>query len=275
MRKADKEVLKARLEAMYREWAAFGPEDSGRKQEKLNDIFLAIYDLFPGHEDMINTLFMTDWANYDPALGTLYSFFKFRIDRRSKGAYQKERKREERLARDTSDGGDGQDTSILDSLPAGPGSDPEDLLRLDATACELIAAVLELPQRLQGRANNAARHNYFRMFFTDNIAAYLHDSPELEVIQRRERDLFAALKVEFLDHFMARHCRSVEAVHLSPLKPYGELVAGKDMKETRLPLPGDVYISYLDRIEHLRVGPSAVSQQKQFYLQFVESVLYK
>ena len=125
--------------------------------------------------------------------------------------------------------------------------------------------MLELPERLHGRANNPTRHNYFRMFFTNDIVTYLQSGPSVKEFQRRERDLFATMKLDFLDFFMREECRTVPAVSCCPLKLYGELVEGKAMEEAELPLHSDVYISYLDRVEHTKVGHSAVSQQRTAY----------
>lgn len=270
----DQTTLKATLEGTYQEWAALGPDDSGRKLTALGELFETVYELFPGHGDEINTIFMGEWKTFDPSKGSVYGFFASRIRLREKDGHRREQAHRRRTVEADADAGDGDaGRSLLDGLPAGPGSDPEAPIRLDAAACELIAAILELPQRLQGRAGNAARCNYFRMFFTDNIATYLHQSPEAEVFQRRERALFSALKLEFLDYFMAERCRSVEGLCRSALKPYGELVEGRELEETRLPLPGDVYTSYLERVEGTTVRASAVSQQKQFYLREVRKWL--
>lgn len=271
MGKVDKAALQAALEDRYREWAALGPEDSGRKLAALSQLFELVYALFPGHGDEINTIFIGEWNSFDPSKGSLYGFFASRIRLREKDTYRREQTLHQRAA-GALDTGE-EELNALDTLPAGPGSDPEDQLRLDAAACELIAAILDLPQRLQGRAANAVRCGYFRMFFTDNIATYLHQSPPPEVFRRRERDLFAALKIEFMDYFMAERCRSVEEVCACPLKLYGQLVEGRPMEETRLPLPGDVYISYLEREEGLKASSATVSQQRQAYLREVEKWL--
>lgn len=267
MRQADKENAKARLEALCTRWAALGPEDQGRKLDLENEIFMLVYDLFPGEEnaEAVSEVFIQNWKHFDPAKGSAYGFFAGRIRWRKNDRYEARRKDEENTVPDTVPAGGGEDISRTANLPAGPGSDPEELVKLDGALCELLSLILDLRTRLQGRANNPARRNYFRMFFTDNVAAGLHDAPAPDIFARRERDLFAALKLEFLDFFMAESCRTVSELCASPLKPYGALVEGRDMVETKLPLPGDVYVSYLDRVEHTKAGLSAVSQQRTAY----------
>lgn len=162
---------------------------------------------------------------------------------------------------------------VGDSIPSETDLEQELLFGMDAAVCTLISAMLELPRRLHGRANNPVRHNYFRMFFAETVVNCVQNASALEPFRRREGKLFQAMKVEFLDFFMAELCRGVDEIADSPLKPYGELVEGRGPEETKLPLPGDVYISYLGRREGVRVGPSAVSQQRTAYFQTIKGWL--
>lgn len=265
MRHEDKTAARAKLEQLCARWAALGPEDQGRKLDVENEIFLLVYQLFPGRESEIGTVFLKDWKHFDPAKGPAYGFFSARISLRQKDAYRDQKVYEDHTVADTAQPDDGRGESLLEGLPAGAGADPGERLDLDDTACEFLSVILDLRSHLQGRANNPTRHNYFRMFFTDSVAAGLHDGPPPPVFVKRERDLFTALKLEFLDFFMEENCRSVADICRSPLKPYGALVEGRSMEETKLPLPGDVYVSYLSRMENTRVNVSAVSQQRQIY----------
>lgn len=274
MKHTDRVGAKTKLEDLCAQWASLGPEDAAVKQNIQGEIFELVFDLFPGREDEITTVFLNDWIKYDPVKGPAYGFFSSRIGFKKKDTYRDEKIHRDRTVAGEVQTDDGEDANLLENLPAGPDANPEDALKLDATACELLTLMLELPQRLQGRANNPTRHKYFRMFFTDGIATYLHQTPSAEVFQKRQRDLFAAMKLDFLDFFMRESCRTIPAVCCCPLKPYGELVKGRDMAETRLPLPGDVYVSYLDRVEHTKAGPSAVSQQRTAYEAEVKKWLF-
>lgn len=264
MSKTDKEALMAKMERVFQEWAALNgaEENSAAALSKRNELFVLVYGLFPGREDEINTLFLTgEWQKCDPAKGSARGFFASRLRLREKDEYRREQLRSQRMVWDAPAEEDGP--GILDALPAGPGSAPEQRLRVDASVCEMISAMLELPRRLHGRANNDTRRNYFRMFFAETVVSCIHGADALESFRRRERDLFAAMKLEFLDFFMTEPCRRVDAIADSGLKPYGELVEGRGPEETKLPLPGDVYISYLGRVENTRVGPPVISEQRK------------
>lgn len=265
MKHEDKAAARAKLEQLCAQWAALGPEDQGRKLDMENEIFILAYELFPGRESEIGTVFLNDWKHFDAAKGSAYGFFSARISLRQKDAYRDQKAYEDHTVTDTVQMDGDQSESLLENLPAGPGAGPEERLDLDDTARELLSVILNLRGHLQGRANNPARHNYFRMFFTDSVASSLHDGTPPPVFIKRERDLFTALKLEFLDFFMRETCRSVADICRSPLKPYGALVEGRGMEETKLPLPGDVYVSYLSRVENTKVRAPAVSQQRQMY----------
>lgn len=269
MDKTDREAQKAELEQLCTQWAALGAEDEGRKLNLQGQIFELAFRLFPGKGEWITSLFLGEWKKFDPAKGSAYSFFAARVERRKKDADRKESSYYGHITADTIRKDDGGEESLLEKFPAKQSGDAEERMRIDADVCELISAMLELPQRLCGRANNPTRHNYFRMFFTETVAACLHGADVLKSFQKRERDTFAAMKLEFLDYFMVEQCRTAAEIAESPLKPYGELVEGREMKETALPLPNDVYVSYLDRMGNTKVGLSAISQQKKAYYQEV------
>lgn len=269
MGKTEKEAQKAELEQLCAEWAALGPEDGGRKLNLQGQIFELVFLLFPGREEWITSVFLSDWNRFDPAKGSAYGFFADRSKKRMIDAKRTDSEYSKHIISDTVQTDDGEEVSLLDKLPDEQGGDPGERMRMDAEVCALIAAMLELPQRLQGRANNLTRHNYFRMFYTDGVVTSLRNCPVREILRKRQRDMLAAMKLEFLDYFMAEQCRTVDRIADSPLKAYGELVEGREMEETDLPLPGDVYVSYLDRVEHTKVGLSAVSQQKRAYQQEV------
>lgn len=111
------------------------------------------------------------------------------------------------------------------------------------------------------------------MFFTDNVTTCLHQGEIPALFRKRERDLFQAMEVQFLDYFMAKRCRTAAAIQQCSLKLYGLLAQGKPMEETRLPLPNDVFTSYLEQTRKKKVGDSAVSRQKGAYLKFMKDSL--
>lgn len=274
MRKMDQAALKARLEALCGQWAALGQGEEGRRQALQGEIFELVFRLFPGRGDHIATVFLQDWRSFDPAKGSAYKFFANRIKNREKTTWDKQEKYQERTVGGAMETDDGESFDLVENIPARSDSGPEEQLQLDETACALLAAMLELPQRLHGQANNPVRRGYFRLFFTGGVADYLHSAPLAEGIEKRERDLFSAMKVEFLDYFMARRCRALWEICRSPLKPYGQVVEGGSMEEeTRLPLPNDVYCAYMDRVEGTPVGASAVANQRSAYKDFLRATL--
>ena len=268
MSRQDQPNMRETLETLCAQWAALGPEDTGKKLDVQSQIFEIVFDLFKGREDEIVTVFLNDWQKFDPARGSAYDFFSVRLRYQKLNAYRKQKTHQDRTVTKLIQLDSGEEEDPTDRLPAGWDSDPELLLMFDAAACELLIGILELPKRLQGQANNPTRHRYFRLFFTNNAVTCLHGFGVPESWLRRERDLFAAMQEEFLDFFLRERCRTIPDVCRSPLKLHGELVEGQRMEETELPLPGDVYASYLN------VGENTVSQQKKFYLQEVRNWLF-
>jgi len=281
------------VDRLGEELANCGPEDDGVRRRLVNDIFQLVYEAVykKDESDAIGTFFLKDWHKFDPTKGQrLSTFIKDRLAFRAKDNMHLDRgdryisenppetgKTKRRWRNSKADGRteDGEEKSLVDGLPGRPGGDPYGVVLLDLMACELLAAMLELSQRLEGRANNPVRRHYYRLFFTDNVVSILHSVETPEGYVRRERDLFRAMSETFRDYFMLRPCRSVEEIQHTGLKPYGLLVEGRPMdQEPKQPLPEDVYVTYLDRVEHYQANTSAVSQQFTKYKKFVHQVLY-
>ena len=68
---------------------------------------------------------------------------------------------------------------------------------------------------------------------------------EMEYLHKRQRDIFEAMCIPFLDFFMRDICRSLEEILASDLKLHGEMVEGRAMKRPEQPLPNDVYRQYM------------------------------
>lgn len=93
-------------------------------------------------------------------------------------------------------------------------------------AYECLSLMLDLPNKLQGKANNPEKINYYRMFFTDGVTDYVRSSGG-QVFFAHEADLFQAAKLPFLDFFLDRVCRTVPRLASSETRPYGQLVEGR------------------------------------------------
>lgn len=148
------------------------------------------------------------------------------------------------------------------------------LIDLDDIACKLVAAMLDLSNRLEGRKNNPIRRNYYRLFFTDSVTAGIDSDETATAFRNWERDLFQVMKTQFLDYFMVRECRTVDAIKNTRLKPYGQMVPGRSMDgEPKQPLPLDVYVAYLTKNEEYKANEQAVSMQRTDYYEFLRSCL--
>lgn len=188
-------------------------------------------------------------------------------------------KKEIRTAEDTSYmtlvTSDGEDGGTLSDMVADDRSGREATQRLnvDESLCELITLILLLPQRLSGQANNPVKIKYFRMFFTDSMVLSVH-TMEMEYLHKRQRDIFEAMCIPFLDFFMRDICRSLEEILASDLKLHGEMVEGRAMKRPEQPLPNDVYRQYMRVVEHIEIrSDGAISNQRASYYQFLKERL--
>ena len=231
-------------------------------------IFVLAYQLFPWQSDAMGLFFEKDWDKYDPGKGDLYGFMSFRLKMRMKDLGRQ----------DTSDVDSidapvgGEDGIPLENTVPGDADVDDSRLMIDERVLEMITLMLDLKDRLGGRAGNPTRINYFRLFFTDGVVDAIH-SQGAEAFARRERDLFRAIKVTFLNYFMRSPCGSVKNILNTGLKLYGQMVEGRPMELPEHPLPNDVYTTYLAQVEHYTVTEPAVSQQKTAYRAFMREQL--
>lgn len=230
-------------------------------------IFVLAYQLFPGQRDAMGLFFEKDWDRFDPGRGELYGFMSCRLKMRMID-----------LGRRDTCGGDsldapvgGEGAALGDTIPGDAGVD-DSALMIDERVLELMTLMLDLKDRLGGRAGNPVRINYFRLFFTDGVVDAIH-SQGTRAFARRERDLFRAVKVTFLNYIMGGPCGSVEDILAAGLKPYGQMVEGRPMEPPGQPLPNDVYTTYLARVEHYAATAPAVSRQRTAYRTFMRERL--
>ena len=234
----------------------------------------------------LNTLAASNELRYfDPARGSAFKFCMTRAVKRSEDARYKDegrnRYRDEngKLVRrpraDSLDrplNADGEEEYTLGDVLADE-SGAHDAVALTETedmALRYVELCVRFEELLEGRQRNPQRIGYFRLFFTDSSVTAIKRSLEQAVFRSREQELFRAMKLPFLDYFMSRTCRDVAAVCAAPLRLHGELVAGQSMEETKLPLPEDVYLSYLNKVERYPVkGVSAISNQRKEYEKFL------
>lgn len=275
-----------RLEAAVLQWQSSSqqhPADRIRLNTEITEIML---ELFPQPEalEALGVFWERDMGRYDPQKGNFRSFVTSRLKLRRQDMEYEDfgvhraaggesgQRRVRNLSLDTPLDEDGEGT--LADQQAAPNADAGQAeLEAEAAAQELIALILSLPERLHGQAKNPARINYYRMFFTDGTVAALHTVGGRPYVAH-ERDLFASMKLPFLDFFMDRTCRRVSDLIEADLKPYGQMVEGRPMESPDQPLPNDVYMEYLNVQEGMDVkSPSTITNQRVAYRAFLRENL--
>lgn len=286
-----------------REWFEVPTEgNEARKMALQNEVFGGLLPLLKEKElEAVGAFFERDWERFDPSKQEFQKYFYSRIELRSIDIYHENMDRApveviDDTARDVSEKKvkrkrirhdsmnrmvEGKDDSAIEY-----GEHFEDTqiqsamegLELDLKAYECMAMILNLPNLLNGRANNPERINYFRLFFTDGVSDYLR-AEGIRSFKCHERDLFQAMKETLLDFVFVDQCRTVEEIVDSAIKKYGELVEERPMEPVKQPLPNDVYTTYLYEVEAVKskdggkVGESTISNQKTSYRDFMKQGL--
>lgn len=287
------DAAKERLDRLGEAWCA--GRDRMTDEQKLSvqmAVFQAIDDVFAGtehYQNGIGEFFLRDWESFSAEKGALSAFVEQRLRFRAKEAYHRDREDHYITVRDASEEGprrkwvgaqslnqsmdpaDGDGGERLDLVAdASAEAELERAVQIDWDQLQLLSLILELPVRLKGRANNPQRLNYFRMFFTDDSVEIIHSQAQISAYVTHERDLFRAIHLGFLDHFMRRECRSVEEISNTARKLLGELIEGEAMVEAGYPLPNDVYLSFLRKDKSAAsASRSVVSEMRGFYRRFL------
>lgn len=150
----------------------------------------------------------------------------------------------------------------------------EELESKEEAECKVYERFLDMAQNIirfneiyTGKKKNPTREEYFRMFFTE-LVTFASKSDFLEVLKKRERDIWEALNILFLDYFMLEICRTFSEIQKSNLKPYSQVgIKQESEKETKMPFPNDVYRGYFLNLKNKEVTDSNVSQ---FWKHFCE-----
>ena len=238
------------------------------------------------YRSLLGRFFENDFKSYDPAKGNFKNYVSKVLKKRCedqrhedagshrKNVVQKDGTTKQEWIDNTSlDVSENEDaTTWAEQLADQSIHDPEEMLVAQQTALQLITIILQLPQRLHGQANNPEKINYYRLFFTDGVVSSVYEAGA-DIYIAHERDLFEAMKLPFLDFFMAEICRSVHEIYKGQLKLYGAMVEGAPMSEPKQPLPNDVYTTYLDKKENRQVKASALSNQRTAYVKFLKEQL--
>lgn len=290
MRSADKEWEE--LESLVRQHRMLGENDAAVRQRLGNEIAIGLMEIYSGRDeaDALGMFYLADMGNYDPAKGTFRSFVTSRLKLRKKDMQHEdagdhrvtvvesgERKQKwvSSISLDTTVDEENRETigaQIVDrNAISGQG-----FLEAEENEVALISLMLMLPQKLNERAGNPNRINYFRMFFTDDSVEKIHTAGG-RLYYAHERDLFRAMALPFLDFFMDERCRSVSSLLKSDLKAYGQMVPGRPMEPPRRPpykeghLPNDIYMQHLNSQTNFQINtPSTISNQWNAYAKFLK-----
>ena len=274
------------VDRLAEEWYATPDGDAyaDGKWALLDKLWTVAYDLL-GNSPLLDGLgdfWEQDFQRFDPALSPFSKFLLSRLKLRVRDGVREDLglRRVKRdgetvtvsaFSLDDSGGKDADDDMVRDVRDTRAEEALEELF-LDERAYECLSLMLDLPNKLEGRANNPEKINYYRMFFTDGVTDYVRSSGG-QVFFAHEADLFRATKLPFLDFFLDRICRTVLRLARSETRPYGQLVEGRPDEPVEQPLPQDVYRSYLDREEGRKAGLSAISQQRTAYRAFLKEML--
>lgn len=285
-------ALWEQFEKLVLAWRQLGEEDSAVRLSLNLEFTDVLSALFPKQETMEIMTFIWEevLTKYDPAKGAFRSFVTSRLklrkddmrhedagDRRVtvKEDGEQRQKWVPGISLDTPADEESHET-IGNQIADRNTISGQSFLEAEENEVALISLILTLPQRLNGQARNPKRINYFRMFFTDDSVEKIHTAGG-RFYFARERDLFQAMTLPFLDFFMGGSCRSVRSILRTDLKAYGQMVPGRPMEPPRRPpykegyLPADIYMRYLNAQTDFKIkSPSSLSEQWGAYVKFLE-----
>ena len=283
--KKTKEALFCELDELEEQWGLAKKQGDTDGLAKLaEEVFCIAYDLIPymaasskgnwtkeDFEEVMSDFFIYKWKKYDPERGRLYPFISENLKLLLKDRYGKERKYREMVPMDALIDEDGEMTRMDTVSDQREG--PEQIARFNDDMLTFLSLHFDLSKALKGRANNPDRILYYRMFFTDNFVSFCREY-DMSCALRHERDVFEAMRRPFLDFFMRKQCRTIPEIAACELKPYGEMVAGREMKTPRQPLPNDVYRTYLNTVEGKNVkSDGTISNQRGAYEAFLKTTM--
>lgn len=209
------------VDRLAEEWYATpaGEEHAAIKQKLLEEFLgLSCNLLSESMMEGLGDFWEQDFQRFDPALSPFSKFLLSRLKLRVRDGVREdlglrrvkrdgETVTEGAFSLDDTGGKDADDDMTREVRDPRAEEALEELF-LDERAYECLSLMLDLPNKLQGKANNPEKINYYRMFFTDGVTDYVRSSGG-QVFFAHEADLFQAAKLPFLDFFLDRVCRTV------------------------------------------------------------------
>lgn len=264
-----------RLDELVRQWKTTPPEgNEARRQALWAELFMLFFKLYDedgplkNSQDVLN-VFETTVKNYDPDRGIPYTHY---VNKMMKYRW-KDKITPDTVTIRTAEGKAEVPVSFTDMetadrpvvheggkitvrLPV-KSDEMEQDVAFESLYEDLTALILNFAECRRGKAASPQRLLWYRLFYTEDMTfswkerrfRYLH-----------ERDVFQALYQPYLDYYMSRPCHSGDEVAATPLKRYGEVVpscqTSERWLETKVPLPADVSLNYLRRVEGISKGVS-------------------
>lgn len=235
-----------------------------------NTLFLLSFELYDDHSDAFLNSVLEALQKYDPEKGPFSHYLKYLISRRNTDAYRKQRNHAPNA--DSLDAAISEENtlSLEDVVSDRMAEDPGQIGRLEGKLADLTAMILNFSQRHAGKADNATRRSWYRMFYTENMTLVAKE--EVRTLLH-ERDVFTAMELEYLDYYMTKACRSLRTLGAARLKPYHEVVPEREsMEDTPVPLPADVSLAFWQYCRGEKKGASARSEQYKAYKQELEQL---
>lgn len=269
----NREKGEARLNQVAEQWATLPPEDNGAARQALyEEMFTLAFQLYDRSGEMwVVDAFEKAIHTFEPGRGPFSHYLVYLMSGREKNAYRSQARHSPAgESMDAPLGGDGPRT-LGETIPADAGWSPEYRAEWSAPLVELTSMILNFAQCHRGRSANENRRNWYRIFYTEDMTEAMK-SVELHLPHQRE--VFAAMKESYLNYYMSAPCTTEEQVRRTPLRPYGQVVPQRagDERETPVPIPADVSLSYLRLHEGIEVGDSARSNQLKAYRQEKELI---
>ena len=207
---------------------------------------------------------------FDPARTEFYNYLKYLRKKRREDA-NRARKRHDQIALSLDAPISEENELTLEDVVADiKAQDSGAVNRLNGKLAELTAMILNFAQRHTGKSANETRRRWYRMFYTEDMTWI---AQEVCVDIQRERDVFTAMELDYLDYYMVKKCRCLEAIRIGEMKPYHEVVPTESSMEcTSIPLPANVSLAYWERCLREKKSAAARSQQLGSYRKELESL---
>lgn len=235
----------------------------GERANLRNELFLLAFDLYDDTSNAFLDSLLEACKKYEPERGPFSYYLKFLHAKRSKDHVRSDQRHAPNA--DSLDAAVSDENSLTlgDFVADQNADDPGQISRLDGKLADLTAQILNFTKRHNGKAANETRQSWFRMFYTEDMTLV---SKEWPANLLHERDVFAAMDLQYLDYYMLRVCRKINEISVSPLKPYHEVVSAQEsMEETPLPIKADVSLAFWEICRGVKNGASARSNQHRFY----------